>query len=146
MAWLTGAGQDAPNNPIRQFIIGPQIHCLVLNMLMHRDLLESPCDIERGMDFTIKKTNKDGYANYDQSYWAFKESALSSTEQEAVDVYGLKDLGTRLPSKPDADAVKVIREMFEASIYGEMYDAERWSNYFAPYGLAIKHELPSHEF
>jgi hypothetical protein len=46
---------DAPQNPIRQFIIGPQIHSLVLNMLMHRDLLESPCDIERGM--LISQTN-----------------------------------------------------------------------------------------
>ena len=126
---------DAPNNPIRQFIIGPQIHSLVLNMLMHRDLLESPCDFERGMDFTIKKTDKNGYANYDQSYWALKESALSKTDLEAVDVYGLKDLGTRLPPKPTADAVRVIREMFEASIDGELYDADRWAEYFAPYGL-----------
>ena len=128
---------DAPQNPIRQFIIGPQIHCLVLNMLMHRDLLESPCDIERGMDFTIKKTDKSGYANYDQSYWAFKESALSSTEREAVELYGLKDLGTRLPPKPNAEAVRVIREMFEASIDGELYDSDRWAKYFAPYGLVL---------
>ena len=128
---------DAPANPIRQFIIAPQIHCVVLNMLMHRDLLESPCDIERGMDFTIKKTDKSGYANYDQSYWAFKESALSSTEREAVDLYGLMDLGTRLPPKPTAEAVRVIREMFEASIDGELYDSERWAKHFSPYGLAL---------
>ena len=126
---------DAPQNPIRQFVIGPQIHCLVLNMLMHRDLLESPCDIDRGMDFTIKKTNKSGYATYDQSYWSFKESALSSTEREAVDVYGLGDLGARRPPKPNAEAVEVIREMFEASIDGEMYDSDRWAKYFAPYGI-----------
>ena len=123
---------DAPDNPIRQFIIGPQIHNLVRNMLMHRDLLESPCDFERGMDLTIKKTDKSGYADYDQSYWALKESALSSSEREAVDKFGLKDLGSRLPPKPNAEAVKVIREMFEASIDGEMYDAERWGNYYSP--------------
>jgi hypothetical protein len=105
-------------------------------MLMHKDLLESPCDYDRGMDFTIKKTDKNGYGNYDQSYWAFKESALSKTEREAVDVYGLKDLGTRRPPKPNAEAVRVISEMFEASIDGEMYDADRWAQYFAPYGLA----------
>jgi hypothetical protein len=128
---------DAPQNPIRQFIIGPQIYSLVLNLLMHRDLPESPCDIERGMDFTIKKTDKNGYANYDQSHWAFKESALGNTELEAIDTYGLMDLGTRLPPKPTAEAVNVIREMFESSIDGEMYDAERWSSYFAPFGLVI---------
>ncbi len=128
---------DAPQNPIRQFIIGPEIHCLVLNMLMHRGLLESPCDYERGMDFTIKKTEKNGYANYDQSFWAFKESALSTTEREAVDFYGLRDLGTRLPPKPTAEAVRVIREMFEASIDGELYDSDRWAKHFAPHGLAL---------
>lgn len=126
---------DAPINPIRQFIIGPQIHNLVLNMLMHRDLLESPCDLERGMDFTIKKTNKDGYANYDQSYWAFKETPLGAAEREAIDVYGLKDLSTRLPPKPNVDAVKVIREMFEASVDGEQYDPAQWAKHYAPYGL-----------
>lgn len=87
------------------------------------------------MDFTIKKTDKNGYANYDHSYWAFKESAVGKTECEAIDMYGLKDLGKRLPPKPTAEAVKVMREMFEASIDGEMYDAERWSDYFAPFDL-----------
>lgn len=110
---------DAPTNPIRQFIFGPQIHNPIRNMLMHKDLLESPCNYERGMDFTIKKTEKNGYAYYDQSFWVFKESALSTTEREAVYLYGLKDLGTRLPPMPTAEAVRVIREMFEASIGAE---------------------------
>ena len=129
---------DSPANPIRQFIIGPQIHNQVLNMLMHRDLLESPCDIERGMDFTIKKTDKNDYANYDESYWAFKESSLNKNEREAVNIYGLKNLGTRLPPKPNSEAVKVICKMFEASIDGELYDADRWSMYFAPNDLALQ--------
>jgi len=104
-------------------------------MLMHKDLLESPCDYERGMDFTIKKTEKSGYANYDESYWAFKESPIIDAERKAIESYGLVDLKSRLPQKPNADAVKVINEMFEASIDGEFYDAERWAQYFAPYGL-----------
>ena len=126
---------DVPTNPIRQFIIGPQIHNLIRNMLMHKDLLESPCDYERGMDFTIKKTEKNGYANYDESYWAFRESPIIDSEREAIESYGLVDLKSRLPQKPNADAVKVISEMFEASIDGETYDSERWAQYFAPSGL-----------
>jgi hypothetical protein len=126
---------DAPANPIRQFTIGPQIHNLIRNMLLHKDLLESPCDYERGMDFTIKKTEKNGYGNYDQSYWAFKESPLIAAEQDAIKSYGLVDLKSRLPQKPNVEKVKIIYEMFEASIDGEFYDPERWAQYFAPYGL-----------
>lgn len=43
-----------------------------------------------------------------------------SIEREAVDVYGLRNLGTRLPPTPTPEAVRVIREMFEASIDGEL--------------------------
>ena len=128
---------DAPTNPIRQFTIGPQIHNLIRNMLMHKDLLESPCDYDRGMDFTIKKTDKNGYGNYDQSYWAFKESPISAAERDAIASYGLVDLKSRLPQKPNVEEVKIIYEMFEASIDGELYDSERWARYFAPYGLTI---------
>ena len=126
---------DAPINPVRQFIIGPQIHNLIRNMLMHKDLLESPCDYEKGMDFTIKKTDKNGYGNYDQSYWAFKESPISAAERYAIESYGLVDLKSRLPKKPNVEEVKIIFEMFEASIDGELYDSERWARYFAPYGF-----------
>ena len=126
---------DTPTNPIRQFIIGPQIHNLIRNMLMHKDLLESPCDFERGMNFTIKKTDKNGYANYDQSYWAFKESPITAEERDAIENYGLVNLRSRLPQKPNVEEVKIIYEMFEASIDGEFYDAERWAQYFAPYGF-----------
>jgi hypothetical protein len=47
-------------------------------------------------------------------------------------MFGLKDLGTRLPPKPNDDAVRVIGEMFEASIDGEFYDEERWGTYYSP--------------
>jgi len=101
-------------------------------MLMHKDLLESPCDYERGMNFTIKKTDKNGYGNYDQSYWALKETTIFPTEREAIHIYGLTDLKSRLPVMPNAETVKVISDMFEASIDGELYDSERWAQYFAP--------------
>lgn len=128
---------DAPANSIRQFTIGPQIHNLIRNMLMHKDLLESPCDYDIGMDFTIKKTDKKGYADYDQSYWAFKESPINSEDRDAIESYGLVDLKSRLPQKPNVEEVKIIYEMFEASIDGELYDSARWAQYFAPYGLTI---------
>jgi hypothetical protein len=43
-----------------------------------------------------------------------------------------------LPKKPDATAVKVMQEMFEASVDGEAYDADRWSQYFRPSGMQAR--------
>ena len=43
-----------------------------------------------------------------------------------------------LPKKPDEVALKVIKEMFEASVDGEAYDADRWSQYFRPSGMAAR--------
>ena len=56
----------------------------------------------------------------------------------AVNEHGLFNLNDFLPKKPDETAVKVLTEMFEASVDGEAYDAERWSNYFRPAGMAAR--------
>jgi hypothetical protein len=56
----------------------------------------------------------------------------------AVNTHGLFDLNDFLPKKPDETAVKVMQEMFEASVDGEAYDPDRWSNYFRPAGMAAR--------
>jgi hypothetical protein len=89
----------------------------------------------RGLDFRISKTSKGGYADYSTSKWARKESALTEAEQSAVDTHGLFDLSTFLPKKPTDVELKVIKEMFEASVDGQPYDTERWGQYFRPAGV-----------
>jgi hypothetical protein len=37
-----------------------------------------------------------------------------------------------LPKKPGEVELQVMKEMFEASVDGQPYDAERWSKYFKP--------------
>ena len=130
------ADEKTPANPIRRFIIGPQLFTIIKGALMDPELEEMPTDILRGLDFRITKTSKGGYADYNTSKWARKESALTEEEQTAIDTNGLWDLSTFLPKKPDAAAVKVIKEMFEASVDGQAYDAERWSAYFRPAGVS----------
>ena len=56
----------------------------------------------------------------------------------AVNTHGLFNLSDFLPKKPDETAVKVMQEMFEASVDGEAYDAERWSQYFRPAGMQAR--------
>jgi len=63
----------------------------------------------------------------------------------AVNAHGLFDLSEFLPKKPDATAVKVMQEMFEASVDGEAYDPDRWSNYFRPAGMQARTGDPQKE-
>jgi len=124
-----------PENPIRRFVISPQIFNLVKNALMDPELENLPTDYEGGLDFNIKKTSKGGYADYSTSTWARKESALTQDELQAIEQYGLYNLGDFLPKKPSDAELKIIKEMFEASVNGEAYDAERWGAYYKPAGM-----------
>ena len=71
-------GSDTtPANPIRRFIISPQIIPIIKSGLMDPEILELPTDYLKGLDFTIKKTSKGGYADYSTSNWSRRESALT---------------------------------------------------------------------
>ena len=124
-----------PENPIRRFIISPQIFNIVKNALMDPEMENMPTDYEGGLDFTVKKTSKGGYADYSTSSWARKESALTSEEHAAIDQFGLFNLSDFLPKKPTDVELKVIKEMFEASVDGQAYDPDRWSQYYKPAGF-----------
>jgi hypothetical protein len=129
------ADDKTPDNPIRRFIIGPQIFTTIKGALMDPELEELPTDYLRGLDFRISKGSKGGFADYNSSKWARKESALTEAEQAAIEKHGLFDLSTFLPKKPTDVELRVIKEMFEASVDGQPYDTERWGQYFRPAGV-----------
>jgi len=129
-------GDDkTPENPIRRFIIGPQIFTTIKGALMDPELEELPTDYLRGLDFRVSKGSKGGFADYNGSKWARKETALTEAEQEAIEKHGLFDLSTFMPKKPGEVELKVIKEMFEASVDGQSYDTARWGQYFRPAGV-----------
>jgi hypothetical protein len=128
--------KETPENSIRRFIIGPQIYQIIRSALMDPELEESPTDALRGLDFRIAKTSKGGFADYSTSKWSRRERALSETEQAALTTHGLYNLSDFLPKKPTDVELKVIKEMFEASVDGEAYDLDRWGQYFRPAGLS----------
>jgi len=131
--------EDAqPENPIRRFIIGPQIFQLIKAALMDPDMEELPTDYTAGVDFRLAKGSKGGYADYGASNWARRERPLGDAEMSAVNTHGLFNLNDFLPKKPTEVELKVLTEMFEASVDGEAYDPERWSNYFRPAGMAAR--------
>jgi hypothetical protein len=130
--------EEKPENPIRRFIIGPQVFQIIKAALMDPDMEELPTDFTAGVDFRLNKTSKGGYADYGTSNWARRERPLSDAEMLAVQTHGLYNMNDFLPKKPDEVAIKVMKEMFEASVDGEAYDADRWSQYFRPSGMQAR--------
>jgi len=127
--------ETAPENPIRRFVIGPQIFNIIKSALMDPEMENLPTDYVAGTDFRLAKTTKGQYADYSTSKWARKESSLTEEQLAAIDNFGLFNLNEFLPAKPTADGVQAIAEMFQASVDGELYDPARWGNFFKPYGL-----------
>ena len=132
------AEDSTPENPIRRFIIGPQIFQIIKAALMDPDMEELPTDYTAGVDFRLNKTSKGGYADYSTSNWARRERPLTDAEMQAINTHGLFNFSDFLPKKPDEVAVKVMKEMFEASVDGEAYDSEKWGNYFRPAGMSAR--------
>ena len=130
-------GDDVtPANPIRRFIVSPQIIPIIKTGLMDPEMSELPTDHKAGLDFVIRKSSKGGYPDYSTSNYARKESALTEAELAAIDAHGLFNLADFLPKKPSEAELRIIKEMFEASVDGRPYDNDKWGAYYRPYGLA----------
>jgi hypothetical protein len=132
------AEDSTPENPIRRFIIGPQIFNIIKQSLLDPDMEELPTDYTGGVDFRLNKSSKGGYADYGTSNWSRRDRPLSDQEMAAINTHGLHNLGDFLPKKPSEVEVKILSEMFEASVDGEPYDPDRWSQYFRPAGMQAR--------
>ena len=128
--------EQKPENPIRRFIIGPQIFTSIRAALVDPELEDLPTDLVHGLDYRMKKGSKGGYADYSTSSWARRERPLNDEENAAIKQHGLFNLSDFLPKKPGEVELKVMKEMFEASVDGETYDMERWGQYFKPAGMS----------
>jgi hypothetical protein len=126
---------NIPENPIRRFVISPQIYKIISAALMDPEFEEIPTDYEAGTDFKIMKSSKGGYADYSTSNWSRRSRGLDQTERDAIAANGLYNLNDFLPKKPDADHLNAIFEMFEASVNGELYDVDRFGTFYRPYGV-----------
>lgn len=129
--------QNTPENPIRRFIISPQIFTIIKQALMDPEMEELPTDYQRGTDFRLNKTQKGGYADYSTSSWARKERGLNESELQAIATHGLFNLNDFMPKRPGVDEVRAIVEMFEASVDGQLYDPDRWSKFYRPTGVQL---------
>ena len=60
---------------------------------------------------------------------------MSEVELEAIEKNGLFHLKDFLPKKPSATELEVIKDMFEASVDGQLYDTSKFGEYYRPYGI-----------
>ena len=132
-----------PENPVRRFIIGPQIFNIIKGALMDPDMENIPTDYVNGTDFRLSKTMKGQYADYSTSKWARKERSLDETELAAVDTNGLYNLKDYLPKKPTEAEVDIIYQMFQDSVNGELFDNDKYGEHFRPNGQSAPVKLQS---
>ncbi|MBG11060.1 MAG: hypothetical protein CMD92_07850 [Gammaproteobacteria bacterium] len=135
--------EATPENPIRRFVIGPQIFKLLKSALMDPDMENLPTDYDAGTDFRLTKTQKGQYADYSTSNWARKERSLNEEERQAIETHGLYDLNDFMPKRPNEEEQRIIMEMFEASVDGHLYDPEKWGSFYKPYGLDVGNSKPA---
>jgi len=128
--------EEAPENPIRRFVIGPQIFNIIKSALMDPDMENIPTDYVNGTDFRLAKTMKGQYADYSTSKWARKERSLEESELAAIETHGLFDLKDFLPKKPTAEQVDMIYNMFQDSVNGELFDNDKYGDHFRPNGMS----------
>lgn len=130
--------KELPENPIRKFVVSSQIFKIVKAALLNPEMENTPVDFDNGTNFTISCTKNGKYLDYTTSQWSRKETALSQDQRDAIETHGLFDLASFLPKRPDEDSLRAIKEMFDASINGELYDESRWGDYYKPWGLDKK--------
>lgn len=135
---------QTPENPIRRFVINPSIFECIKKILLVQEIEHSPVDYDHGMDFFLAKKKQGQWANYDDSSWIRPGSLsprtrpLGETERAAISAHGLWNLSQFMPKKPDEDHLNAIMELFTASVNEELYDMDRWGQYYRPNGMRME--------
>lgn len=128
---------NAPENPIRRFVINPSVFDRIKTVFMDQEVENSPVGYEDGLDFRLVKGTKGQYADYGSSSWARRERALSEHDLSAIEKYGLFTLSNYLPKKPDEDHMRAIMDMFHDSVDEKPYDPDKYAQFYKPYGLKM---------
>lgn len=117
---------ETPENPIRRFIINTSIFNIIKGALMDPEMENIPTDYQNGTDFRLVKTTKGQYADYGTSSWARKERGLNEKELESISKHSLFDLNDFMPKHPSKSDLVLIKDMFEASVNGELFNQDKW--------------------
>lgn len=137
---------NAPENPIRRFVLNKSIHDIVLAHLNDEEVENSPVDYEFGNDFRIASKRKGNYNDYTTSSFSRKSRALSQFERDAIEEHGLFDLKEYKGAQPSEDHVAAIAAMLEDSLAGRAFDLQSYGQYYRPFGVsydAVSSDAPA---
>ena len=127
-------GENAPENPIRRFVINKSIYDIIYEAILDPDLEEMPTDFDGGRDFTIKKTKKGDWANYSSSKFSMNTRSLSEEERSIIDVHGLFNLSEALGAVPSPEHIEAMKAMLKDSMDGLPFDMASYGEFYRPYG------------
>lgn len=116
---------------VKIFRFSRQIQEVIVNTLMEQDF-PNPVDHDDGVDFNIVKRKQGEFNNYSSS--CFARQSRSLTKEERTMIKNTPDMKQFVVEKPSAAHQQAIMEMYEASIAGEAYSADRWGAYYKPLG------------
>lgn len=79
------------DNPVRLLSLGPKIYKKIENAIVKGDLENMPYDLQEGHDFRIEKSRQGDYADYSNSSFRPKPTAISEEMLARIKLYNLKD-------------------------------------------------------
>lgn len=79
------------DNPVRLVSLGPKIYKKIENAIVKGDLENMPYDLQEGHDFRIEKSKQGDYADYSNSSFRPKPTAISEEMLARIKLYNLKD-------------------------------------------------------
>lgn len=135
--------EEAPENPIRRFVINKSIYDLIYESLLQPNFESLPTDYEGGRDFSIKKSQKGDWANYGTSSWSYSTRSLDEAERAAIDKFGLFDLKEAKGAEPTAEGEAAIKAMFEDSFAGKPFDHDAYGSFYRPYSTGNYNSTPT---
>ena len=113
---------DEPEKQPKLISIGWQIYSAIKTQIMQRDVECMPTDYENGYNFRITKTRQGTRANYSNSRFAPRPSAVDSEFLQTLELHILKE---KLPREPD---LKNVEAMLTSALTGEPYTPPGRSN------------------
>lgn len=106
-------------NPVRLISIGPKLYKKIEAAIVKGDLDKEPYDMFEGYHFNINKIKQGEYADYGNSEFARKQTAIPQEILAKVDLYDLKKFRY---GKIERDQMET---MIDAFLTGKSYEAEK---------------------